>query len=702
MSARIGGPQVALQKQRRLRAGGLLLLVVFPLLPVVRANAFTFGWALTSSIMGLSLNLLVGYAGQISLAHAVLLGTGAFTLGNLATLYGVPWAVALLAAGLVTAAISLIIGFPALRIRGLNLAIATLAFQFLMQRVAFRAKFLTGGAAGIDVARPTILGRHLEQHADYLWVVLAVLAVLWIIDRNLTRSRAGRAFLAIKQDEQVAASFGIPVARYKLLAFALSGFYAGIAGGLFGTLVGDVTNELFDYLLSIELLVFAVLGGLGSRAGTAAGSAFPILYRQFLQRLRYTGVALGGLLLVFTLLRYQGGMAAQGREFAHIVMVLRRRGALWIPAFLGSLLAAIGLATAGYFLLAGVFRFLGNIAAPLDPLAPLLSISGALLVFFVSSRLLAERLVAAAAPAHSRAPEAPTLATPDPAPAPDPDGSRPGLRLRSTRRRAPAGTPLLEVAEVAMAFGGVQALDGVSLRVSEGEIVGVLGPNGSGKTTLFNCISGFLRPHRGRIGFLGDDLLGLPPHRRSALGIARTFQQVGLVKSETVFRNFVIAQHMLCDYGPLEGLMRTRTVLADERRLWTRASGAIDMLGLGAVASEPVAALPHGTAKMVELGCALASGARLLLLDEPAAGVDPQEVDRMGEILKSVQRDFGVTVLLIEHHVPLVLSSCDYVYVLNFGQVLAEGEPERVAGDPNVISAYLGTSSLVEAGDAPA
>ena len=729
------------------------------LLPWVGSNAYTVSWALCSAMVGLSMNVLAGYAGQISLAHAVLYGTGAFTLGNLVTRAGVPWMIALPIAGLVTALVTLAIGFPALRIRGLHLGIATLGFQFVMNRVVFRQGFLTGGSAGIDIERPHLFGVSMDSEQAYLLVVLSVLVVILFIDRNLTRSRAGRAFFALRQDEQVASSFGIPVARYKLLAFAISGFYAGVAGALFGTLAGDVTNELFDFTVSIEFLVFAVLGGLGSRAGTAVGGAFPVLLRSVLAFMRWSGVLLGGILLVFTLLRYQGGMAGQGRELAHSAKLLRLRGPIFFAMFFGVLAITIGSAIGVPWMLftalkpflrvttlpivlvglatavivsqlleklvtrvamsqptlstrAVVFGLgalgsvtLGTIAAGFvrlvlffsqviaGPFAPAQSIAiGALVAtplfawlawdYLHEGRRLAKLAAASAVEvAEDVAPEAGAI-----------DAAARRVSFRRTTKTEPYRGPLLEVRDLAMHFGGVRALDGVSLEVRAGELIGIMGPNGSGKTTMLNCISGFLTPTRGDILFRGTPINGAPPHKRAALGIGRTFQNIGLVKNETVFDNFVIAQHLACGYGPMEGIFRTGTVVSEERRLRHRAAAAIEMLGLEDITGEHVSALPHGRAKLVELGCALVTGPEVLLLDEPAAGVGPQEADALGETLKTIAADFGVTIVMIEHHVPLMLSTCDYIYVLNFGQLLTHGEPAEVARHPDVIAAYLGTS----------
>lgn len=667
---------------RRFATIAILVFIGFtPLIPYVNTRSFIFGWALTSSMVGLSMNVLAGYAGQISLAQAVMYGTGAFAVGTLATRNGVPWLIAVPAAGLVTAGIALLVGLTALRIRGLNLAIVTLGFQFLMQRVVFRSK-LFGGASGVDIERPELFGVRLEDHR-LLWPILIVFVFIWFIDRNLTRSRAGRAFFAIRQDEQVAASFGVPVAKMKLLAFAISGFYAGLAGALFGTLQGDVSNELFDYIYSFEFLVFAVLGGLGSRAGTAIGGAFPILYRQLLTFLQTAGALLGGALLVITLLRYPGGLAAQGRELAHIARTFARRKVLGVSVFAACIVGSLVLAVVLPRLFRPVLHFVGLLVSKsTDWKTAMVLIAGIAILSIgtnISLAYAAKRLKLHTYPAHVTRPALPT-----------PDVEAAALAFRSPMRDT-SSEPLLVVENVTKTFGGVRALDGVSLEVRRGELIGIMGPNGSGKTTLLNNVSGFLTPSEGDIRIRGRSVLGMPPHARAALGIGRTFQNIGLVKQETVADNLLIAQHLVCRYGAMEGLLRTGGVVSEERRLRMRAAAIVEMLDLHDTLGERVSSLPHGRAKLVELGAALVTSPDLLLLDEPAAGVSPAEAESLGATLKDIAEQFGVTILMIEHHVPLMLSTCDYIYVLNFGKMLTAGEPMEVAAHPDVIAAYLGS-----------
>jgi branched-chain amino acid transport system ATP-binding protein len=217
-----------------------------------------------------------------------------------------------------------------------------------------------------------------------------------------------------------------------------------------------------------------------------------------------------------------------------------------------------------------------------------------------------------------------------------------------------------------------------------------MGPNGAGKTTAFNCITGFYKPTRGRVFYRGRDVTKLPPHRKAALGIGRTFQNVGMVKSETVLENLLTAQHTHAGYGPLLALTGASTVRQRERDLVRRADALLELLGLTDIRDRRVGGLPYGTLKLLELGCALATDPDLLLLDEPSSGMGPEESHQLGERLLALRRELGVTMLLIEHHVPLVTAVCDYVYVLNFGRLLAAGDPEQVRNHPEVVAAYLG------------
>jgi branched-chain amino acid transport system ATP-binding protein len=249
---------------------------------------------------------------------------------------------------------------------------------------------------------------------------------------------------------------------------------------------------------------------------------------------------------------------------------------------------------------------------------------------------------------------------------------------------------VLEVRDLAIRFGGLQALQDVSLEVNEFEIVGLIGPNGAGKTTAFNCITGFYQPNAGRVYYRGKDVTKAPPHVKAAMGFGRTFQNVGMVKSATALENLKTAQHAKAGYDAASGLLGLGSSWRAERELTEKAEAILDLLGLSHIRDKRVGGQSYGTLKLLELGCALATDPDILLLDEPTSGMGPDESDELGERLLVLRKEFGLTMLVIEHHVPLVLRVCDHVYVLNFGRLLAEGPPSVIQSHPEVVAAYLG------------
>ena len=604
-------------------AAWLVAVLLLPLLAggaglLNQPHALLLTRACAVAVAALSLNLLMGYAGQISLGQFAFVGAGAFTTGLVTGVADarLPWVFGLAAAAVVGAGVAFLVGLPALRLRGLYLAVVTIGVAYVGWQSLFRVGAIGGGSAGKVVPRPYFGAHGLTDNVQFLALAAAVLVGVWQLDVNLTRSRFGRAFRALREHEAAAASFGINVTTSKLLAFTLSGAVAGIAGALWGSAYGTVTGDTFDYSQSLLLVVVVVIGGLGSRAGVVAAAFFAVLLPDVLVGLFGSGVrgvdlVLNAALLMFTISRHPEGLAGavvEARERRR-----ERRGG----------------------------------EPPLPPTRP----------------------------------------------------SLPALRRPSGLGRAPRvqpGVPALEVRDVSVRFGGLQAVDGAGLRVDYGTIAGLMGPNGAGKTTLFNVVTGALRPYAGRVMLAGADVSALPAHERARLGMGRTFQHIGLVKSQSVHENLLIAQHLAAPYDLSSALLRGGACRRYEAELRERAEQTLEGLGFQHFAATPVGRLSHGQQRIVEIGCVLVTSPELVLLDEPSAGMSPAAAENLAATLRDIRDVLGRTVLLIEHNVPLVLDVADELYVMDAGRVIADGEPAEVVARPDVVAAYLGVAPTLE------
>ena len=267
--------------------------------------------------------------------------------------------------------------------------------------------------------------------------------------------------------------------------------------------------------------------------------------------------------------------------------------------------------------------------------------------------------------------------------------------------RAAPVTPQLRVDGVSLSFGGLQALDDVSFSVRPGELVALIGPNGAGKTSMFNCVSGVYRPERGTLLFEEADLVGMRPSRIAAAGVARTFQNLALFENLDVVDNLMLGRHTLMRTGLLAGAIWLGRARREEVRHRRRCAELVDFLGLGGYVGRPVGLLPYGVQKRIEIGRALAAEPRLLMLDEPVAGMTRAERDETGELLSGIRAEMGLTMLLVEHHMHLVLEVADRVVAMNFGAVIASGEPEAVSNHPAVVEAYLGAAGGTGGNGAP-
>ncbi len=651
---------------RRIRARHVVLvwlIVYFPWLPGWPLRAVLpdvpFSWIVDANLaaefalIAISLVILTGWVGQISLGQGAFVGIGAFTAGLLSRRWGIPFPVSLPIVAVVGAAVAATLGIVALRVRGLYLAVATLIFAWIADAYLFSASWFVGagGASTITnrpIGHPGSITLFDLSKPQVLYVVLAAMvAAAWFFAVNLRDSKTGRAFFAIRGSETAAASLGVDVIRYKLLAFALSGGLAAIAGNMIMVDLRALTPFNFQFTVSLFYLGVAVIGGISSLGGAVAASMlFAALSEVFFTVDFLEGwldvVTIG--LLLTVLLGYPGGLGALGPRIVHAAHTAMDR-------FFGSAQRFLRRRTGG------------RDAEPKKP--QLVAVSGG----------------PATAAAHV---------------ALEGEAGHAKLSASAAAFAFPAGRHdrviLLEAEGIVVRFGGLLAVDDVSLSVREHEIVGLIGPNGAGKTTMFNAIAGLNDPTAGRIRLFGEDVTHLPVHRRAEMGIGRTFQLVQLFPQLTVFDNLLVATHVHNSTGVFAHLVLTMPAIRAERAARERVRDVIRLLDLEALADRPVAGLPFGITRRVEIARALVTQSPLLMLDEPASGLDNTETDALMELLRYARADLGVTILLIEHDVRMVTGVSDHMYVLNQGRLLAEGTPSDIQRNPSVVAAYLGRS----------
>jgi ABC-type branched-subunit amino acid transport system ATPase component/branched-subunit amino acid ABC-type transport system permease component len=580
-----------------LTAGALVFVVV--------ASSSWVDALTTTAAIGiilLSLVVVTGYTGQLSLAQVALAGMGAWIAARLVADHGVPFELAALAGVAGVVPIGVLVGLAALRMRGVNLAVATLGLALLLEGQVLANGPLTGGALGLEVGSPSFLGIDLdtfEHPARYAALAIVSLVLAFLAVANLRRSQTGRRLIAVRTNERAAAALGVNVFGAKLYAFGLGAALAALGGILIAFETPTVTfSPTFDVFGSISAVVYAVIGGIGAALGAIVGAGL-----------------------------------APGTVGAELVSLFGND-------------------------VDDLFRLFGGLLL----LVVLLQAPDGLVLFY---RKLVLRLATRLRPQWQLVRR-----------------SRPALPEGAHVRSASA---TLALRGLTVRFGGVSALDDVSLSLAPGEVVGLIGPNGAGKTTLIDAVTGYVTPSAGSVLLDGIAIDGWSPRRRAVAGIGRSFQSLELFESMTVAENLQTA----CDPRDLRHYI-SDLVRPGRPRLAPAAVAAVHEFGLQDELARRPEELPYGRRRLVAIARAVASGPSVLLLDEPAAGLDSDERSDLARLIRRLADEWGLAVLVVEHDVALVLETSDRVAVLDFGFKISEGTPEEIVHDPAVVASYLG------------
>jgi ABC-type branched-subunit amino acid transport system ATPase component/ABC-type branched-subunit amino acid transport system permease subunit len=582
-----------------------LAVLAVAIYPVVSDDLYYQNMIILSMVFAIGavgLNIITGYAGYISLGQGAFIGLGAYLVGIcVRDIGGSPW-VWVPVAGLLAAAVAAVLGVVAMRARGHSFVILTIAFLFLVQLLATNWDSLTNGTGGVTMPLPTWSVDY--QYWPFYYSLMGLLALSLLLSWWIRRNKFGMGLIAIREDEDKAATVGVSTPTYKILAFVASAVFVGMAGGVYGYYIAFVDPlGMFNILLSVQIILSLLLGGRATLWGPVLG-AFMIEWLNETSNNEFSGgnarlLIFGGLLVVVVLFLPQGIIPTVHGWIER----LRTRG-------------KAGLA--------------GERLSGID---------------------LRER-------------EAPAAAAPPP----------------STK-------PLLEIKGLEKRFGGVQAVDGASFVVPEGSITALIGPNGSGKTTVFNLVGGTMAPDAGEVWFEGRRIDGKPPWQRAHLGLGRTFQITRLFPEMTVLENVVapLRQFRLGQLG----------ANAVSGREAARAEELLEFVGMRKYRDVRASALSYGQQKLLELAQILMLDPKLIMLDEPAGGINPTLIERIGEMIRELNAN-GKTFLIVEHNMPFVLGLCNPILVLARGQTIATGSPDEIQRDPQVLDAYLGEDFRLE------